>query len=475
MSLKVSGMFCDNAVLQRERPVKIWGSSTLSDGSSIKAVFGNFNGEGCVSGGKWELFLPAMPADKNPKTLTVSDGSEKISFENVLVGDVYFVNGQSNIDYQLQQDFFFESEQSKISSADNIRIFIQQSTDLGTFDRETLLTPQDEPVMPHYKWYTTNGEESATKCFSAIGYYCAKKICDNINGEIPIGLIQTCRGGAQMTHLVPGYINEKFGYTNPESLITYNIYNVFMHPAENYTTCGMLWYQGESEAHVPPSFLHYKERFFMLLEYLIEKTASGGDYIVYKFQLCSHSTDPDAVTAIWQVPNFRSFQLDMANDPAAPCKIYLIPTHDHGVKAVDPDNAHPVYKKPIADRCADLILETRYGVGTNALAPTPCSFDYDAEGVTIKFTDVAGGLTVHGSELLGFETVTDGKAAPAKAEVTAPDTVRVYAKNPDGVRYAFYQAVSPSIATLYGGSGIPCPTFADNYPELPRIDFGKMD
>lgn len=476
MSLKVSGMFSDGAVLQRERPAKVWGTSDLSEGSTITASFGSFSAEGKVTAeGKWELFLPAMPADTTPKTLRIEGGNEKLTINEVLVGDVYFVNGQSNIDYNLREDFFFEEEKNKISPDDNIRIFIQPSADLGSFEHSVLLTPQEEPVRPYYKWYKTNADEDATKNFSAIGYYVAKKIADSTKGKIPIGLIGTSRGGAQMTHLVPDYINQKFGYTNPESLITFNIYNVFMHPAENYTTCGMLWYQGESEAHIPPSFLHYKERFFMFLEYLMEKTASGGDYVVYKFQLCSHSTDPETVTAGWQVPNFRSFQLDMANDPAAPCKIYLIPTHDHGVKAIDPDTAHPRYKMPIAHRCADLMLETRYGVGSNALAPIPCSFDYVADGVTIKFENVAEGLTVHGSELLGFETVRDGKATPAKAEIIAPDTVRVYADSPDGVRYAFYQAVSPSIATLYGGSGIPCPTFADKYPELPRIDFGKMD
>lgn len=474
MSLKISGMFTDGAVLQRERPVKIWGSSDLSEGSVISAAFGSFSAEGKVDGnGKWELLLPAMAADTTPKALKITDGGEEIVVNDILVGDVYFVNGQSNIDYRLCDDFFFEDEKSKISPDDNIRIFIQPSSDLEGLEHSVLLTPQEEPVKPYYKWYKTNADENATRNFSAIGYYCAKKIADSTKGEIPIGLIGTSRGGAQMTHLVPDYINKKFGYTNPESLIAFNIYNVFMHPAENYTTCGMLWYQGESEAHIPPSYLHYKERFFMFLEYLIQKTASGGDYTVYKFQLCSHSTDPSTVTAGWKVAQFRSFQYDMATDPNVPCKIYLIPTHDHGIKTPDTDTAHPKYKMPIAQRCADLMLETRYGAASDCLAPMPCSFDYDEKGVTIKFTN--GKLVCRGNELLGFETAKGEVATPAKAEIIAPDTVRVYADSPEGVRYAFYQAVSPSLATLYNESAVPCPTFAHNCGNIPQLTFGKMD
>jgi len=77
--------------------------------------------------------------------------------------------------------------------------------------------------------------------------------------------------------------------------------------------------------------------------------------------------------------------------------------------------------------------------------------------------------------LLKHKTAKGEVATPAKAEIIAPDTVRVYADSPEGVRYAFYQAVSPSLATLYNESAIPCPTFAHNCGNIPQLTFGKMD
>ena len=89
-------IFGDNMVLQREKPVPVWGSAAPGE----KVVVG-FAGQSksCTAGsdGQWRVTLDALQASSTPAEMTVG-GTNTLKFENVLVGEVWLCSGQSNME-----------------------------------------------------------------------------------------------------------------------------------------------------------------------------------------------------------------------------------------------------------------------------------------------------------------------------------------------------------------------------------------
>ena len=158
----------------------------------------------------------------------------------------------------------------------------------------------------------------------------------------------------------------------------------------------------------------------------------------------------------------------------------MVPSLDLGLKEGDVnDTAHPIYKKEIGYRLADVAIERLYkenGDIDSVLAAKVKSITYDATGATIIFERVNGALTtVDGkTAVLGFELIKDGVATAATAEIIDDVTVRVTGvENPTGVRYAYYNAASPAIANLKSGNGLPCPTFSENGFDVEPLTLGQ--
>lgn len=274
---------------------------------------------------------------------------------------------------------------------------------------------------------------------------------------------------------IPAQISTKYGFAGYAQAS--QSYNALMAPMEKMAATGILWYQGESDSSDEKTMDTYQGMFQDYIAYLDQ--VGNNDLTVFMAQLSSHSNDPSSPsTGSWNVPRMRTIQFDLSDKME---HVYLIPTLDKGVRQGDEDDAHPKYKKPIGERMANAALSVIYGLNeeNDALAPSPIDFAYDDTGVTITFDHIGDGLKlVQGEELLGFELIKDGTASPAAAFITGTNTVRVEGvEDPRGVRYAFYQAASQSIANLENGSGIPCPTFADGEQAqtIPQISWGVMD
>ena len=98
--IKVSGVFADNMVIQRDAPVKVWG---WGDKGELVTVI--FNGQNLRTrtnnDGYWELQLKEMPFG-GPYEMTVSGKSNEIKIKNILIGDVWVCSGQSNMEFQVK-------------------------------------------------------------------------------------------------------------------------------------------------------------------------------------------------------------------------------------------------------------------------------------------------------------------------------------------------------------------------------------
>ncbi|MEN8864123.1 MAG: sialate O-acetylesterase, partial [Akkermansiaceae bacterium] len=95
--LTVASPFTDNAVLQRDQPIPVWGTSDASTTVTVKFA-GQSKSTSVAADGKWNLKLDALPASHDPKTLTVSSPkNDAIELKNILVGEVWICSGQSNM------------------------------------------------------------------------------------------------------------------------------------------------------------------------------------------------------------------------------------------------------------------------------------------------------------------------------------------------------------------------------------------
>ena len=100
-ALKVHGIFRSNMVIQREKPIKIWGWATA--GTKVTVKFGDKVASGTAKGkdGLWVVTFEAQKANIKGQTLTVTTGAKAVKMENILIGDVWVMNGQSNMAFGL--------------------------------------------------------------------------------------------------------------------------------------------------------------------------------------------------------------------------------------------------------------------------------------------------------------------------------------------------------------------------------------
>ncbi len=169
----------DSMVLQRDAPLKIWGWASPGEKITIR-----FNGKSAkaIAGpdSKWMAHLPAM-ASGGPYTMTIS-GSNNITLKDILVGDVWFCSGQSNMVHQVALHNITYAKDIAEANYPAIRHFwIPTLTDLQG--------PKQDLPAGYWKWANPKDVND----FSAVAYFFARKIYEKYH--VPIGLINASVGG----------------------------------------------------------------------------------------------------------------------------------------------------------------------------------------------------------------------------------------------------------------------------------------
>ena len=195
---KIASIFGDNMVLQRDKCLPIWGID--DPGTQIVVSFIDFEGVTIVGAdGKWKLLLPAFPAG-GPYELTVSGTSTK-TYINIMVGEVWFASGQSNMYMTVS-----ESNNAKVEIAaanhPDIRLF-QIASDIGGEPLEFL--SKDE------KWEVCSPE--TVSGFSAAAYYFGRWLQQHYN--VPVGLINSSWGGTNIESWISGDMLWSISETRP--------------------------------------------------------------------------------------------------------------------------------------------------------------------------------------------------------------------------------------------------------------------
>lgn len=199
--LCVSNVFQSNMVLQRNKPISIWGWA--APGEKVTVSFsGHEQTTTAADDRKWKAILPAVSANTTAQSLTVNGTETTLTLDNILVGDIWVLGGQSNMEFPLDR---IENGQLEIVSANypNIRILTVPAQN----------GPDDKPGFSrlhewsgwfgrHYRkgdWDECSPE--VVRELSAIGYVFARRI--HMTSQIPIGVIDASRGGTTVETWTP--------------------------------------------------------------------------------------------------------------------------------------------------------------------------------------------------------------------------------------------------------------------------------
>ena len=463
--LTLSKAFSKNMVLQREENCRIWGFSTDPDGSVVTAEINGVKGSGVVEDGRWEVMLPPMEANTTPGNLIVRGAGDCYQVvTNVLIGDVWFTNGQSNMDYNMEIVKNWETEKSKIKSSDHIRYFYQNKyalyRDAECRNRKypEYIENEREDVLEMIGWQPMSSIN--TSAMSAIGYYFAKAIIDATENQIPIGIVMVSSGGSTLNQLTPANVNLKYGFTSDKNDSSY-IYNNFMAPFEPMAMKGMLFYQGESDSYYleggdRSQIDTYAQR---VADYVAELRKRCGNtknknFPFYFVQLASH---PD-----YDHFHIRELRVAQHRSAALIPNSAVITAMDLGVSQEDleagADWMHPWDKAPLAERLASVALKELYGrEGERCPIAVDCAFN--GNDAIVTFTDVGSGLkTADGGALKGFEVYDGENWTAAQAVIESKNTVRVKGAK-EGVRYGYFDMAPLTRANLINSRDYACGTF----------------
>lgn len=195
---RIHSLFQSNMVVQRSKPIAVWGWSTPGDKITV-----TFAGKtATTTAGKdhrWKVTLPAMEASSQPATMMIEGPDGKLALENILVGDVWVLGGQSNMERSLSQ---VENGDLEIAAANlpSIRLLtvprIMGPELKKNFPRADDYNSRDPLVGD---WQVCSPE--TVPSFSAIGYVMARRV--HMAAEVPIGVIDTSRGGTTVQAWTP--------------------------------------------------------------------------------------------------------------------------------------------------------------------------------------------------------------------------------------------------------------------------------
>jgi sialate O-acetylesterase len=200
-------LFQDHAVVQRARPINVYGETV--PGAAVAVTLGSATAQARAdANGHWSATLPALAAG-GPHTLTASANGETRTASDILVGDVFFCSGQSNMAF---------SQRQAQGAADDAR----SATDPGirhfNVPGAAILTPR-RTFAGSPRWVV--GSPETVGGFSAVCYYFARELKKTVN--VPIGLVTAAYGGARLRNFTSEETLRQLGL-EPEDLDILDLY-----------------------------------------------------------------------------------------------------------------------------------------------------------------------------------------------------------------------------------------------------------
>ena len=485
--LRLASPLSDHMVLQREKPVAVWGWADAGEAVTV-AFAGQSKTVTADAEGKWLLRLDALPASAEPRSLVVTGKADRrLEVKDVLVGEVWLGSGQSNMAMNVQASNNFDAEKAA-AKYPLIRHYQESSA------------PADQPKAEGKGQWRACAPETVGG-FSAALYFFGREIHREVG--VPVGLVNTSVGGTPIESWVSAEAQSSAPATKAryESQLKAHVefdaakataayekqvaawkvtaekakaagkevprkpvdpianrkfkggpaalYNGKVVNLAPYTLRGMLWYQGEGNA---------------------------GNPGLYETQLTQLVTSwrtlwQDEVPFAWvQLPNYRT-----SNSESWPrlresmMKVLALPktgmaiTLDIG----DPKDIHPKNKQDVGKRLSYWALATVYGRSVPAISgPLPTGSQVEGDAIRVSFRHADGLKTRDGAAPRGWLLAgADQVWKPAEARIDGTSVVVRSAAVPAPVAARYAWAENPE-AHLVNGAGLPATSLrTDTWPD----------
>ena len=445
--------FSDNMVLQRNTDAAIWGWTDTGGKVTITTTWTGVKFTATPDkDGKWMTRIQT-PEAGGPYKIIISDGdkSEKLELNNVLIGEVWFCSGQSNMEMPVKG----YGGQPAEGGADFImRAKAKTPIRICDITRKASLTPLQKCEG---SWLENTPE--AVGPTSATAYFFASKLQEII--DVPVGIIVSCWGGSTIeTWINRETLASKFSsefdlsFLDGDELVgtqfqtPCTLFNGQVAPLVPYTLGGMIWYQGESNRGRSEQYIRLQKAYVEMMRDLFE----SPDAPFYFVQIAPYPYgDPDGWTSGYFCEAQRK-SLDVIPNSG------MAATLDIG----EYGTIHPCKKQEVGNRLAYLAAVKHYGVkGIDPDAPAYESVAFEDGKAIVKFKVADRSLSPAGVDVEGFEIAGADKVFhPAvghvqnwgdKVVVSSPDV-----PEPVAVRYCFRNW---GVGALFNNYGIPVGPF----------------
>ena len=454
-------------VLQHGQPLPIKG--TANTGTKVMVSIGKQKYSAVADeNGNWQVVLDPLKA-KEVYTLSIVAGKQKRILKNVVAGEVWLCSGQSNMEFMLKQTTTGATDIPRATNP-NIR-FYDMKARWRTDPVEWNATVLDS--LNHLQYYRdTQWQECTPKTaaeFSAVGYYFGKWLQKDL--DMPIGLICNAVGGSpteawvgrntlenDFPRILYDWRNNDFIMQWVRERASQNIkkstdklqrhpyepaylYEAAILPLKDFPIKGVIWYQGESNAHNKDAH----SKLFKLLVKSWRETFQNPKLPFYYVQLSSINRPSWG----W----FRDSQRRLLSE--VPYSGMAV-SYDYGHRT----DVHPKNKQPIGERLARWALNRTYDKQHITPSGPLLRSVHFAEGAAFVSFNYAKGLhTSDNKPIRGFE-LSDGNGIfyPATAEIVG-DEVKVSCEQvriPKSVRYAWSPVTD---ANLVNEDELPTSTF----------------
>jgi sialate O-acetylesterase len=179
--LHISAIFSDHMILQRDKPLKIWGGAKA--GETVRVTIGQVKGSAATDkNGKWMITLESFAAG-GPYMLTIKTKKETKVFSDVFFGEVWLCSGQSNMEFRVRQVVNAKYEIHRANNPLIRQVSIPHKLNL-----------QPEQWVDSTQWILSSPQ--TTDEFTAVGYFFARDIFEQLH--VPVGLIYDNWGGSQV-------------------------------------------------------------------------------------------------------------------------------------------------------------------------------------------------------------------------------------------------------------------------------------
>jgi sialate O-acetylesterase len=484
--VRLPAIISDNMVIQADTKAPIWGwaapneTVTVSIGKQKQTATADANG-------KWMVKLKPMKSSDKPLEMVIA-GKNIITVKNILVGQVWLASGQSNMQWSVNVTMDANSE---------IRNAVYPAIRLFSVAR---ITAFSSAADCNGRWVECSPQTVGN--FSAVAYFFGRQLHKELRQ--PVGLIDSSWGGtiaetwmsAGSLHANPDFASilrwheelikmypngqadydkalaqwqkdandaqkagkpqpakpaPALGQANPNGASL--LYNGMIAPVIPFAIKGVIWYQGESNAHRAKQY----QTLFPALIADWRTQWQQGDFSFLFVQLANF----DINKYKWKPKDcwaeLRETQLKTLSVPNTGMAV----TIDIG----DANDIHPKNKQDVGRRLALWALAKTYGKKVEYFGPMYKNMKVEGNKVVLEFDKVC---KTKGDELKGFIIAGADRAfVPAKAEAKG-QKVTVWSKEinePVAVRYAWSD--NPEGCTLYGENGLPASPFrTDDWPGL---------